>query len=760
MPIAAIRLQPGLDTELTPTYDSAAYDVTEYGRFRAGMFEKLGGWTRFYPFAVDGTAKDTHPWQDLNGVKHLAVATTTEVDVITSGVLIEITPQDLDTDAEPDFTTTSGDATIEIDDPNISNVTAFDAVEFRTPVAVAGVILSGVYQITTRTGTTSYTIEARSDATATRANTTINAISQANPAVVGYDGADNWANGDIVYISGVVGMTEVNGRIFTVANVNAGANTFELAGIDSTGFGAYVSGGILSPAQVPEFTTTLDSPVVTVELADHGQAVGNVVVFPEATSVGGLTVQGKYNVLSVPTVDTFTVSATTAATSAATAMMNGGEVAFRYYIALAPGVGGLGYGLGDYGEGGYGLGGGASADQVGIPITATDYTLDNWGELLLVNPEDRGLFYWGPNEGLLNAKLVIEAPLYISGMFVSQANQQVIAYGASINAWETGGIGVYQDPLLIAWCDISNFFQWTPDATNQARNFRIPTGSEIIGGASSKNRNLIWTDLELWGQIYSGPPYVYSTNRIGENCGLIGKHAVASYSDAAYWMGKRNFFVYAGAGVQTLPCSVWDFVFQDLDENNQHKSVAASNSDFTEIWFFFPSVSGGTGLPDKAVKYNVIEGTWDTLPFGRLAWSDRSVLGNPIGVTAGGLILSHESGYDADGAPMTPRMRTGYFYIEESQDFVTIDRLIPDFRFGPIAETQDAQIMLTLYSVETPSETPVANGPYLVTQATGYVTLDPPVRNKQFALEVSSSDNGSFWRLGLVRFRYAPDGRR
>src|SRR5688572_119616 len=760
MPIAAIRLQPGLDTELTPTYDTAAYDETENGRFRSGVFEKIGGWTRFYPFAVGGVAKDIHPWQDLNRVKRLAVATTTEVDVITAGTLAAITPQELLTEAEPDFATTAADATIEITDPGVTNVTAFDAVEFLTPVSVAGVILSGVYQITTRTGANSYTIESRSAAVTTTAPDAIANLTQTNPVVLTYTGADNWANGDLVYISGVGGMTEGNGRLFVVANVNVGANTFELSGVDGSGYGLYTAGGVVSEAAVPEFTTLLDSAIVTVRFADHGQSIGNVVVFPESTTVGGVEIQGKYNVLSVPTADTFTISATLAATSTETAMMNGGEVSFRYYIALAPGVAGLGYGLGDYGEGPYGIGGGASSDQVGDPIVATDYTLDNWGELLLVNPEDRGIFYWGPREGLLNAKLITEAPLYTHGMFVSQSAQQIMAYGCSINAWETGGIGVYQDPLLIAWCDISDFFTWTPDATNQARNFRIPTGSEIIGGMATKNRNLYWTDLELWAQTYTNQPFIYATNRIGENCGLIGKHAVASFGDAVYWMGHKNFFVYAGGGVQMLPCTVWDFVFQDLDETNQHKCCAAPNSDFTEIIFYFPSVSGGSGVPDRAVKYNIAGNVWDTLPFGRLAWSDRSVLGNPIGVASSGLIFKHEDGYDADGAPIQPLMRTSYFYIEESQDFVTVDRLIPDFRWGKLLETQNAQISLTLLSVETPGQEPLVNGPYLVTKATEYVTLDPPVRNKQFALEVTSSDTGSFWRLGLVRFRWAPDGRR
>lgn len=760
MPTAAVRLQPGLDVEQTPTYDTAGYAATEYGRFRAGLFEKMGGWSRYYPFAVGGVPKDAHAWQDLNNEKWLAVASTTEVDVINDGTLSVITPQELETDPDPDFQTTSADATIEITDPGVTNVTSYDAVEFLTPVAVGGLILSGVYPIAARTGTNSYEIEARANATATRSNKAISGITQANPAVVTYVGADDWANGDLVYIYGVTGMTQVNGRVFTIANLNTGANTFELSGVDSTGYGAYSAGGTASPAQVPEFTTTLDSPIVSVRLADHAQVVGSIVVFPVATTVGGIEVQGKYSVLSITSVDVFTISATAAASSADVEMMNGGDVAFRYYIALAPGVAGLGYGLGDYGEGGYGLGGGAGSDQVGDPIVATGYTMDNWGELLLVNPQDRGIFYWGPREGLLNAKLITQAPLYSRGMFVSQAAQQVLSYGSSINAWETGGIGVYQDPLLISWCDISDFFTWTPDSINQARNFRIPNGSQIIGGGATKNRNVYWTDLELWGQIYTNLPNVYATNKIGEKCGLIGQHAWGSFGDTLYWMGLRNFFSYAGAGVQQIPCSVWDYVFQDLDEANQHKCICEPNSDFTEVWFSFPSVSGGTGEPDKSVKFNIAEGTWDSLPFARNAWVDRSVLGNPIGVTASGLIFKHEDGYDADGAPLTPSMTTGYFYIEESQDFVTIDRMIPDFKWGKIASTQNAQIMLTLYSVETPGQTPLVNGPYLVTRETEYVTLDPPVRNKQFALKVSSSDIGSFWRLGLVRFRWAPAGRR
>lgn len=767
MPIASIRLRPGADTELTPTYDQAAYDEVESGRFRAGVFEKLGGWTKFYPLVINGNPRALHAWQDLNQNKHLGAATTTVLNVITEGVLRDITPKEVLSENDPIIESTISDATIEITDDNISNVTDYDSVEFLTPISIGNIILSGVYPIATRTGTTSYTIEARANATATRASASITGITQANPAVVTYSGDDNWANGDLVYIYGVAGMTEVNGNLYEIDNVDTGANTFELSGINSTGFGMYTSGGTASPAAVPEFQTTTDSSIVTVRLQSHAQAVGNTVVFPEATTVGGLTIQGKYTVLSVTSVDLFTIAATQAASSTAATMMNAGEMSLRYYITLTPGVAGVGYGLGPYGEGAYGIGEAGGTDQNGTKIVATNYALDNWGELLIANIENEGIYYWGPTEGLSNAKLIENAPTKSRGMFVSQAAQQIISYGSSINAWDPvsqasgiAGIGVYQDPLLVKWCDIGDFTVWSADSINQAREFRIPNGSECIGGCAPKNRNLVWTDLELYAFTYTNLPDVYSPNKVGENCGLIGKHAFARYGDAVYWMGLRNFFVYAGAGVQTIPCSVWSYVFQDLDEINQHLCVGGSNGDSTEVWFFFPSISGGNGYPDKYVKYNIVEGVWDKgIVPQRSAWIDRSVLGNPIAFGPTGIIYSHEDGYNDDEDPLLPSFRTSWFSISESQQFVTIDQIIPDFKWGLEGGSQNAQISLTVYSVETPGETPRMNGPYLVTQESQYVTLDPPIRDKLFALEVSSSDTDSFWRTGLIRFRYAPDGR-
>lgn len=693
MPIASIRLSPGLDIEDTPTYDSATYNATSYGRFKAKLFQKLGGWQPYFPFVLNGTGKALHAWQDLNENKYLGVGTTTRLNTILSGNIANISPQTLETDPSEDFSTVNGDATVTIVDPNVTNVSTDDAVYFRTPISVGGLILSGLYQIATRTGAHSYTIEARANATAT---------------------------------------------------VNNGGS-------------------------VPSFGVTSGSSNVDVTLNGHAQVEDNTVVFDIPTIVGGITIQGKYTVNSVTSVNVFVISASTIATSTTSASMNGGNAGLTYYIAIGPGGTSGGYGLGAYGGGFYGIGdGGGGSAQSGSDLVATDWSLDNWGEQLIASPENGAIYYWSPTSGFQNASIISTAPFFNAGAFVSMAQQQIIAYGSSVNAWDAAtqtsgvaGIGVYQDPLVVNWCDISNFFDWTATSENSAGSNRIPTGSGIIGGAATQNRNLIWTDLDLWGMAFTSNALVYNFNKLGANCGLVGKHAWAQIGGSVFWMGKSNFFFWSGGGVQPITCPAWDIVFQDLDQDNAYKCVAGSNSDFSEIWFFYPSISGGLGYPDKCLKINILENppTWDSIPMGRGAWIDRSILGPPISINSGvQLIYTQETGQDANDTPMMPSFETGYFYLDEGETFSFVDQIIPDFKWGTISGEQNAQISITILAVETPGETPTEYGPFLVTQQTKYV--DCRIRAKLLAVRVSSTDAGSFWRIGLIRFRYAPDGRR
>lgn len=754
MPFSMVRLRPGIDVERTPTLNEAGYSQSNLIRWRDGLAEKIGGWTKFFPFVISGVIRALHAWQDLGGDDHLAVGSTLGLSVITDGTLEDLTPQTLTSNFNPNFATTSSSTTVVVDDSNVSNPTIYDSIEFLTPVSVGGVILSGVYPIDLVLGATSYDITAATAATATRANSAITGITQANPAVVTYTGADNFANGDLVYIFGVVGMTQVNGLLFTVAGVNTGANTFQLSGINSTGYTAYSSGGTVSPSAVPRFTTTSGSSSLTVTFQDHGLSAASTFNFPISTTVGGLTISGTYTVFSVTDVDDFVITADSQASSSAVAFMNAGQARIRYYITLGPPSASTGYGIGTYGSGGYGTGT-SPTQQTGTPITATDWSLDNWGEILLANPEGGGIYWWQPQTGFQNAKLVAEAPAYNNSIFIAMPAQILVTLGSTIQQ----SVGIQQDPLLIVWSDQENFFEWTVTATTQAGSFRVPTGSKIVGGLQTRNYACIWTDLDLWSMEYLGPPLVFGFNKIAANCGLIGNHAMAQLAGNVYWMGKSNFFGMTGQGIAPIPCSVWDFCFQDLDTVNQGKSVAASNTPFNEVLFFFPSASGGTGENDKYVKLNTMYSTWDYGVLARSAWIDQSVLGSPIAASpSSGLIYSQESGYDADGSAISASFTTGYWSLTEAEDFAFVDFVIPDFKYGTIAGTPGANITVTLLATDYPGDTPREYGPYNVTSTTKFISCR--LRGRQMAARIESDDIGSFWRLGGIRFRMAIDGRR
>jgi hypothetical protein len=504
---------------------------------------------------------------------------------------------------------------------------------------------------------------------------------------------------------------------------------------------------------VPTFTTTSGSANVSVGLIAHGLAAGSDIVFPIATTVGGVTISGRYIVQSVTSADIFVITtAGSASANAGPTGMNGGSAGFVYYLAIGPQATGGVYGAGTYGSGIYGLGT-TITGQTGTNPASTDWSLDNWGELLMSSPENGGIYYWGPASGFLNSSLVATGPFYNTGMFVSIAQQMVIAYGSTV----TAGIGVYQDPLLVRWCDVGNFFQWTPTITNQAGSYRLPTGSKIMSGAATAQQNLIWTDLDLWAMTYIGSQFVFGFNKIGANCGIIAKHAKAQLGGTVYWMGTNNFFVLSGNGVQPLPCPVWDAVFQDLDLTNAARCHAGSNTAFSEVWFFYPSKSGALGYCDKYVKYNLQENTWDMGSLQRNTWLDTSVVGNPIATTNSGTIYSHESGTDADGTAMDYYYDTGWFYVDSGREISFIDRIYPDFKWGQFNGSQNASILVTIKTVNYPGDTPVVYGPYTVNQASQFISAR--IRARQIMFRFEGNDIGSFSRLGLVRVRYAPDGR-
>ena len=527
-------------------------------------------------------------------------------------------------------------------------------------------------------------------------------------------------------------------------NTSGGSSTYTI--LSSVAISVTTS----SSGKLPIFDTAANSALVTVTLPNYTYAVGTgqYQQFIAPTSVGGLTIQGPYTIQSTVDSTSFKISATAQASAAATATMNSSFAQIVYYYTIGPPAL-LGYGGGGYGLGGYGTGSAAPAGS-GTPITATDWSLINWGEILLACPYGGAIYYWSSGGGNQNASVVTTAPFFNGGIFVSQPQQILVAWGSC----QSSGV---KDPLIVRWSDALDFTNWTVSSQTSAGSFKLPTGSIIRGGIQSAQQGILWTDIDCWVMQYVGQPLVFGFNRVGSGCGLVGQHACGVLNGNVYWMGPNNFFVLGNSGVTPVPCSVWNFVFQNIDTSNLSKVRCAVNSLFNEVTWFFPALNG-TGENTLYAKFNITEGEWDYGVLGRSAWIDVTVLGNPIGADLTGTIYQHEVGYNAGTTAIDTSFQTGYWSIAEGNDLAFVDWILPDMQFTSYAGGTSANLTLTFYATDYSGDTPRAYGPYTFTNHTEYINTR--IRGRFMSMKVEGVDLNSFWRIGRLRYRFAHDGRR
>lgn len=494
-----------------------------------------------------------------------------------------------------------------------------------------------------------------------------------------------------------------------------------------------------STPMLPFYSMVGGSNVVTVNLPNYTYGVGDSFPIQTIISIASSRVAlqvGNYVIQSLIDANNFTILAPNIAQA------NGSGYALNYVFLYT-----------SYGN--------------TVSATITSWWIDNFGQDLIASAEGNNyspIFYWSP--GMTQAQVIANAPPVNAGIFVAMPQRQIVSWGST----QTG----IADPLLINWCDVGNFNQWIPTVTNQAGSYRISKGSQIVGCVQGPQQAVVWTDVDCWSMQYIGLPYVYSFNEIGTGCGLIAPKAAAFVGGIGYWMGQSQFFTLSSSGVTPLPCPIWDRVFQNItpqfvdgQPNSFRLNIrVAVNSMFNEIQWFYPSFASGntgTGENDSYVKYNIALGTWDYGSLARSAWLDQSILGPPIGasVTAGGTnqnyLYQHETSNDAAGSAMVSYFQTGYFAINEGDNKSFIDLVWPDMKWGQLSAAQTANVQITFYCADYPGDTPQVFGPYTVTQATEY--FNTRLRARLVSVRVGSSDLGSFWRIGALRYRFAPDGK-
>ena len=734
MPHNTIKLKPGVETNTTPALNDAAYSSSAFIRFLPerngyGLAQKLGGWVAYYASSIGSKIRALKGWADLNATNHLGIGAESSLSVLTGNNLVNITPQTSVTNTAPVFSTTSGSNVVTVTDSNIT-ASVLDYVTYVTPVTVGGLVLNGPYKIQSAAGT-QYSIYASSVATST-ANTSTNTV------------------GGSFVVGNTYEIVSVGSTSFT--SIGAAANT---VGVIFTATGVGSGSGTARLVAEYAFATTNGSSIVTTYFDNHGFNVGDSFYVGVSTTVGGIPLSGLYTVQSVVTTSSFTFAAANSATSTVgpttATVINSGLVQSTFYVAIGPQPIGTGFGVGGFGAGGFGVG----TTQPSVPgtaITATDWTLDNFGQDLIACPAGGAIYYWDPSGQLQNAQIVGgNGPLVNSGIFVAMPERQVIAYGSSFT--------LSPDPMLVRWSDIEDFTQWVATPTNQAGSYRIPTGSKIVAGTQGPQQGLLWTDLDLWAMQYIGPPFVYGFNKIGSNCGAISRHCTGQLNGAIYWMSQKQFFMSMGSGPQTIPCPVWDVIFQNINTSYLYKVTCGVNSQFNEVTWYYPSASSTEN--DSYVKYNTVLQQWDYGTLGRTAWIDQSVLGSPIGAGSDNYLYQHEVGNDAANGTQTTAMlssfQTGYFQLNEADNLIFIDQIWPDMKWGTYSGNPNATVQITFYVTNYPGDTPVAYGPYTMTQATEYISVR--IRARLMAFNISSSDVGTFWRLGAIRYRYQIDGR-
>jgi hypothetical protein len=421
---------------------------------------------------------------------------------------------------------------------------------------------------------------------------------------------------------------------------------------------------------------------------------------------------------------------------------------------------GTGWGAGTWGRGTWG-----SASSTSIETdTLRIWTHDNFGEDLLINVRNGGIYYWDKTSGFTSRAVSLDsltgstsAPTVAKQIMVSDRDRHIIAFGCDPES----NPGV-QDPLVIRFSSQESLTDWATTAANTAGELRLGSGSEIVTAIETRQQILVYTDESLYAMQFLGPPFTFGVNLVSENITTMGPLSAVAVEDNVFWMGLKEFYVYGGT-VQRLPCTVRDFVFDDFNLEQREKVVAATNTSFSEIWWFYPSGSSTTN--DKYVVYNYEQKVWYYGTLARSFWMDRGIFENPIAAGPNNYLYTQESGFDDDGSALTAYIESSQMDIGDGEQFSFIRRMIPDLTFrGSTAGSPSANITVKTRNfpggnyLQSTSSAVTKSASVPVEQFTDQVHLR--LRGRSFAMRVESTASGVGWRLGSPRLDVRPDGRK
>ena len=546
------------------------------------------------------------------------------------------------------------------------------------------------------------------------------------------------------------------------------------------------------------FTATTGSATILVTDATYNPQVGDYVVFSGCSSLGGniteAVLEQEYIVATVPSTTTFTIEARSPTTglpvlaNSSDTLEGGATVtaSWEVPVGLDLYIVGTGWGAPPWGAGGWGTG-----YTSGIGQQLRLWSNDNYGEQLFIAPRGGALYYWIPagetypnaTAGGLNTRaqsLATQSTAAgFNGAFVPNETNQVLSsaiqrfiFAMGANSYDPTDSETPFDPMLVRWSDQENPYQWVPDVTNQAGEFRLSNGSYIMQARATRQEILIWTDSALYSMQYLGPPYIWGFNILMDNISVMSPNSMITVNNVTYWMGVDKFYMYSGR-VETLPCSLWQYIFDDINKDQAFQVFAGSNEGYSEIWWFY--CSGNSTTVDKYVIYNYLDRVWYYGTMARTAWLDSGIRQYPMAADYQNLVLYHESSVnDVSGltpVPINAYVQSSDFDIGDGHNFGFVWRILPDVNFNG-SNVSNPQVTMTVKprrnsgtpygAADSPTVASANNyatrGVYNIQEFTGQVYTR--LRGRQLSFRIESDTLGVSWQLGSPRIDIRNDGRR
>lgn len=814
MPLQKLQFRPGVNREGTTLSNEGGWFDADKVRFRSGFPEKIGGWAALSYTTFLGVCRSLWNWVTNNGYSLVGVGTNLKFYLENGGAYYDITPirETNGNTAAPNvnlsvitLATTAGSKTLTITDTGATNLLVGDFVTLSGATALGGLTaaqINGEYQIATVSSGTVYTVLLANAAVSTASSSTMANLRiayQINTGSAIYTENTGWGSAPWGgYISGSTATT-LNGALTAAATSATVVSTAN-----------FLTASSLLVGNAP-------SQMVVTSLPSAALITGNITVLSTYgfSTTGSILIDTEIITYTGLTTTTFTgctrgAAGSTAATHARGAVVYQNKLENIAYTSTTPTVfdGTMTRGndgtsattfataTNVYAAGLFPGWGEGFTSTLGLQLRLWSQT--NFGEYLLFAERGGPPFVWDPETAgtpafttrgtLVSAETgAHEVPSSVYQILVSSSSRITLAFGATSYSYDSPANTF--DPMLIRWTNIESFTDWDPLTVtgSQAGSLRLSHGSEIIGAMQTRQEILVWTDSALFSLQYIGYPFIWKNELLADNISIIGPNAMSTASGVSFWMGSDKFYVYSGR-VETLPCSLRQYVFQDINTEQASQIFAGSNEGYSEVWWFYCSVTGpnGTGTLanpnttiDRYVIFNYLDRVWYYGTLNRTAWLDSGLRPYPLAATGGtNLLVYHEAAVD-NGETNPPTAITSYiqssdFDIGDGHNYGFVWRVIPDITFNG-SQTSINQNP-TVDFVVRPRYNPgaaygVASAP-LVTSTQNYAAQSTynvqqftqevftRIRGRQMAFRIECDTLGTQWQLGVPRIDIRADGRR